>query len=175
MVKYGLAPLAPNDRSDIPRILLRNASTSPIRTYALAAALGLDAVCVPASRYTLQTTLDTMSEADALTMGTLYQRRLTFLHLGLVDALKRVIKEPPAEHTNTSSCSPESRKVVKGMWNEAVGIILSQNAPHQTPPNILIEHFGPMKNHIPCPRCKEEIQTRIADVIQSWVAVKRTI
>lgn len=175
LIKYGLPPITANDKSDIPRILVRLGSSAPIRVYALAAALGLDSVCVPVSQYTLQTTLDTVSEADALTMGTVYLRRLAFLHMGLTDALKQTIKEPPEEHTPHPSCPPEGRQLVKQMWDEAVGNILLQSAPHQTSPDALLGNFGPIKNNVECPRCKELIQTRISDVVQAWVSVKRTI
>lgn len=177
MSKYGLPAISSNDKSDLPRILIRLATSgsSPIKVYALAAAMGLDSVCVHVSQYTLQTTLDTVSEGDSLTMGVLYLRRLAFLHLGLAETLKSIIKDPPAEHSPLPSCTSEGRRALKLMWDEAVGIILSQSAPHQTPANKLIEHFGLIKNNTQCTRCKVQIQTRIAGLIQSWVTVKRTI
>lgn len=170
---YGIE-LGPHD-SDIGTLLLRYAPTRPLRVYSAAAAQGLDAVCVAASQYTLPYSLDTLSEADALTMGAVYLRRLFFLHQGRREALIRVIHDPPATHQPTTTCSMRNQEPVRSTWELATAEVMLAPLPHNTSPEMLIEGFGGLILRPSCELCRDQVRKRVSDVIKAWLAVKRTI
>jgi len=171
--KYGIG--LPDINSDVWTLLLRHARSQPLRAYAIAASHAVEPVCVSASQFTLNVSLSTLSEGDALIMGCIYLRRLTFLHLGRRDALKRVVSEPPARHTPTSTCSKRHQESVERAWNVGVADILVRNMPHNMPVDALIEAFGPVVNVTHCEICREHTRERISRLLAEWLAIKRTI
>lgn len=173
--KYGLPRVHTYDRSDIPSALMRYVSESPLRVYALAAENGLDSVCVLASQYTLDVTLDQVSEGDALTMGPLYLRRLCFLHVNRLETLRRLVTEPPDAHPKIPSCSMELQQGVRDAWMTAVGEIMKKATAHNTAASALKAALEPCEAASPCWECKKQVEVRIADVMDRWGPVKRTI
>ncbi|KAG9001925.1 hypothetical protein FRB94_000691 [Tulasnella sp. JGI-2019a] len=173
--KYGLPRVNTYDRSDIPTALMRYVTASPIRVYALAAENALDSVCILASQYTLDATLDQVSEADALTMGPVYLLRLCFLHMDRLDTLRRLVDTPPATHPLTPSCSMEFQRSVKEAWMTGVGQILMRATAHNTAATALEAAFEPCRVVSPCWECRQLVGARIADVVDQWGPVRRTI
>lgn len=172
LATYGLQP--PSAAHDIWTILLRQAPQEPLRVYALGAAHSIDSLCTLASQYTLTVPLSDITEADALAMGTIYLRRVFFLHLGRQDALRRTIRTPPPLHDDDDTCSVASRIVVRQRWLAAVGEILTGPQPQNTESGLLIARFAPLAA-LPCQKCKDSTQDRIARMVQEWAKVKRTI
>lgn len=171
--KYGLA--VPTASSEIWDVVLQHAHGHPIRVYAIAAANGIDSVCVAASQYTLGLTIYAISEADAVLMGPRYLRRLVFLHVGRRDALQRIIYPPPDRHTPGQECSSPNQDAVVGSWALAVADILTRPAPHSIQVNALIEVFGPLALGTACQTCQGHLRSRTHDVVQRWMAVRRTV
>jgi len=165
--KYGLP--APDEASEIWVSLLAHAPEHPYRVYAIGAANAPDLVCARASSFTLGLSLGFLTEADALTMGPIYLRRLSFLHAGRVQALKRIISPLPDQH---GDCELGDLPLA---WNEAVGqILLSPQLPNISVP-ILFTTFGPLVGTSECPQCNANIQARVTTLCEEWGSVSRTI
>lgn len=164
---YGLPPPGPS--SDIWPILLAHAPMHPIQVYAIAAANGSDIICIASSRYTLGTSLSFITEGDALMMGAVYLRRLAFLHVGRVEALKRMISTLPRLH---AGCPSTPLAVA---WNEGVAHVLLLPQPQNTPPSTLISTFEPLARQSECAVCKERLSTHVNDMCREWAAVSRAI
>jgi len=171
--KYGVPALTPNH--EIWATLLRHAPSAPLRVYVLAACYAMDSVCILASQYTLEVSLGTVTEADALTMGAIYLRRLFFLHLGRVEALKRVIKAPPEGHPIAPNCSLDAQRAIVRGWRMATASVMLADLPQNTSTNTLITTFGPLKSGSMCMKCKDLVQLRMTAMVQAWAEVKRTI
>jgi len=171
--KYGLS--LPPTGSDIWDLLLRQAPSDPFRVYAIGASIPLDSLCILASQYTLNTSPSTVTEADALTMGPIYLRRLSFLHLGRQEALRRVLKILPDEHLPTVSCPRAAQNSLRWAWQAAIGEILLQELPQNTSAGRLSSTFGRVSGMTTCVQCKENVQTQISRMMQSWAMVRQTI
>ncbi|KAG8923949.1 hypothetical protein FRC00_005661 [Tulasnella sp. 408] len=173
MPRYGLP--TPDPTNEIWTVLLRQAEVDPLRVYSLGAAHAVDTVCIQSSEHTLNTPLSNLSEADAMTMGAIYLRRLFFLHFGRVEALKRIVGPPPDTHADTTVCSEMVQRNVKKAWKAAVAELLLAETPQATAVSALVSAFGPIANSTQCLACKEKIQERIASVVQAWGNVKKII
>ncbi|KAG9001058.1 hypothetical protein FRB94_004951 [Tulasnella sp. JGI-2019a] len=172
--KYGIA--VPADPSaEIWSTLLLSARSNPIRAYSIAASHGVASVAKSASRYTLSTSLDTVSEGDALTMGPIYLRLLFFLHVGRQTALLRVIRTPPKEHLPTAACSISAQHRVVDAWSVVVAAITSGRRSHGTSSVALLEAFSPLIDKNTCELCRENAQSRISEMTEAWLAIRTTI
>jgi len=170
---YGI-PL-PGISSDVWGVLFRHAQSQPMRAFAIAASHSMEPVCVLISQLTLEVSLSSLSEADALVMGCIYLRRLVFLHLGRREALKRVVKEPPNRHAPNSSCSKKDQDAISRAWTIGVADVLIRDMPHNMPLDTLIEAFGPVVHVTHCDTCRNSTRERISKLLAEWLAVKRTI
>lgn len=171
--KYGLPIPHPGD--EIWTVLLKQVEVDPLRVYSLGAAHAVDVVCVQSSEHTLRTPLSNLTEADAMTIGAIYLRRLFFLHFGRLEAFKRIVASPPRTHTQTPACSEVTQRAVQKAWSAALADLLLAEMPHATPVASIVSAFGPIANSTQCLDCKEKIQERIAAVVQGWGNVKRYI
>ncbi|KAG9047784.1 hypothetical protein FS837_001492 [Tulasnella sp. UAMH 9824] len=171
--RYGLP--TPGPTNEIWTVLLRQAEADPLRVYSLGAAYAVDSVCTQSSEHTLNTPLSSLSEADAMTMGAIYLRRLFFLHFGRVEALKRILGPPPDTHPDSTACFEVTQRAVKKAWKAALAELLLAEMPQATPVSSIVSAFGPIANSTHCLVCKEKVQERIASVVQKWGNVKRII
>jgi len=171
--KYGIQ-LGDRD-SDINSLLIQYAPTQPFRVYTAAASHGIESVCVAASEYTLPHSLDALSEANALVMGAVYLRRLVFLHLGRREALIRVIRDPPATHQPTATCSIRDQEAVERTWAVTTAGVMISPMSHGTTPWMLIGAYSGLISKPNCETCRNEVRKRVSDVLREWLAVKRTI
>lgn len=165
----------PGPQSDIWTMILRHAPNHAITAYALAAQHNMEALCVEISPFTLAAPLDGVSEADALTMGPAYLRRLFFLHLGRRDALKRVIEVPPKQHRPRGNCSEESQKEVARAWALAVAEILVQPMLQNITVPQLRDALATTVQGRSCAVCIDNVRSRVGQVGDAWTAIKRTI
>jgi len=166
--KYGIP--VPEDESDIWSILIAHAPEHPLRVYGIGAANASESVCIQASPFTLGISLGFLTEADALTMGPDYLRRLTFLHVERVEALKEIISKPLEEH---GDCTV--RLEVSLAWREAAAQVLLAQQPQNLPASTLVATFGPVATAARCYQCTGIMQTRISTMCREWNSVPRTI
>lgn len=171
--KYGIA--IPKETSDVWSLVLQHAPIHPVRAYAIAATYSIDSCCVATSRYTLQVSLDALTEADALAIGSIYMRRLFLLHLGRREALKRVISQPPNQHAPLDSCSLTTQNEIGRSWAIAVANVLTRRMAHGTQFDILLEVLVPLVCETTCRWCQDNLRVRVSQVLREWLLVKRTI
>lgn len=103
----------------------------PIDTYALAGAHDLADVAVAASAHLLSFLLSTLSDELAERMGAVYLKKLFFLHLGRMDALKRVLITPPHTHPETAECSLAQQRCVMRAWALAAAHVMWDARPSE--------------------------------------------
>lgn len=173
LARYGIA--SPETDSDVWSLILEQAPHHPMHAYAICAGHAPESICVSASQYTLSTSPDSLTEADALTMGAIYLRRLFFLHLGRRDALKRVVQETPQHHSPRLDCSLQDQLAVMRRWELAVADVLVLPLPHNTPVEDLQQTFGSIAETTECMTCRSLIIGRTRDVCTAWLGIKRTI
>jgi hypothetical protein len=109
-----------------------------LEVYALAAAHDLHDLATAASRYLHALPLSTLTDADARRMGPVYLRKLFFLHLGRVDALKRLLTTGPVAHAPTSTCGFADQSAVTRAWSLGaayLGWCGRAGQPHRSRPN----------------------------------------
>lgn len=124
---YGLSAKRILPSTPLYAVLLYHAHLLPLEIYTLAAHHGLDELATSTSAHLLSFSLCTLTDKIAEAMGPVYLRRLFFLHLGRVDALKRVIRSPPIRHVPTSICDLAEQEKLATAWNLA-GLCLSNES-----------------------------------------------
>lgn len=115
--KYGLSVrtyLAP--ASPLSTLFLGSAPQAPIEFYASAGAYDLNHLAIPISSFLLSYSLASLTDELAVKMGPLYLKRLFFLHLGRVEALKRLLLPPPQPHVPTANCDFTEQKKLTRAW-----------------------------------------------------------
>jgi hypothetical protein len=115
--KYGLSVrtyLAP--ASPLSTLFLGSAPQAPIQFYAFAGAYDLNHLAVPISSFLLSYSLASLTDELVVKMGPLYLKRLFFLHLGRVEALKRLLLPPPHPHVPTANCDLTEQKKLSRAW-----------------------------------------------------------
>ena len=112
-------------------ILIR-APAEPLACYSLAAHAEIEELAIMVSPYTLSLPLSEVTDEDAMRIGPCYLKRIFFLHLGRVEALKRILFPPPNLHPSTDDCKAEDQRPVSRAWTVAVGE-MSWNLSPSTP------------------------------------------
>ena len=115
--KYGLSVetyLAPG--SPFYTLFLGTAPQAPIKFYAIAGAYNLPHLAIPISSFLLSYSLASLTDDVAVKMGPLYLKRLFFLHLGRVEALKRLLLPPPQPHVPNANCDFTEQKKLTRAW-----------------------------------------------------------
>lgn len=117
LASYGV-PVARHCAAATPiyAMILAYAPIAPVDVYALAASHDLYELAVPASAHLLGFPLANLSDEHAARMGPLYLKRLFFLHLGRIDALKRLLLPPPHPHAPTAECDFTEQKKLTRAW-----------------------------------------------------------
>jgi hypothetical protein len=93
-----------------------HAPAAPMVVYSFAGAHGLTQLAVAASAHLHNFPLPALDDALAERMGARYLRRLFFLHLGRIDALKRLLIAPPEEHPPNPVCNAGETKKMTRAW-----------------------------------------------------------
>jgi len=136
--KYGLSVrtyLAP--ASPLSTLFLGTAPQAPIEFYAFAGAYDLNHLAIPISSFLLSYSLASLTDELAVKMGPLYLKRLFFLHLGRIEALKRLLLSPPQPHVPNANCDFIEQKKLTRAWALASAYLAwdmrpgeSLNSPH---------------------------------------------
>ena len=110
-VETYLAPVSP-----FYALFLGTAPQAPIEFYAIAGAYNLMHLAIPISSFLLSYSLASLTDELVVKMGPLYLKRLVFLHLGRVEALKRLLLPPPQPHLPTANCDFTEQKKLTRAW-----------------------------------------------------------
>ncbi|TFK28792.1 hypothetical protein FA15DRAFT_583483 [Coprinopsis marcescibilis] len=114
---YGIFPkqrIVPS--TPLYNLLLSYAPLFPLELYALAASHDLYDLAVSTSSHLLSFPLFSLTDEMAEKIGSVYLKRLFFLHFGRSDALKRVLLPPPHPHPPTPWCDFTEQKKLTRAW-----------------------------------------------------------
>ena len=117
MAKYGISVkkhISPS--TPLYSLILSQAPIIPLEAYTLAAEHDIFDLAVPISSHLLSYDLSTITDVIAIRMGPVYLRRLFFLHLGRIEALKRLLLPPPHPHPETDGCDFKDQKKLTRAW-----------------------------------------------------------
>lgn len=156
------------------QVILALSPVSPIDFYSLAAAYDLHDLAVPISSHLLAFPLSSLTDQQAARMGPVYLRKMFFLHLGRVDALKRLLLPPPHPHAPTRGCDFTDQKKLTRAWALATAY-LAWDARPDLSASSMESALCPLVDHLSCDLCKTGLQDRIKQLIIQWSVVKTTI
>ncbi|KAH9948654.1 hypothetical protein B0H21DRAFT_707597 [Amylocystis lapponica] len=172
LVKYGIhikAHIAPG--TPLYSIILAQAPLAPMPMYALAAKHDLYELAVPISAHLLSFTLSALTDEQAAQMGSTYLRRLFFLHLGRIDALKRLLLEPPHLHPPTPTCDFVEQKKLTRAWALATAY-LAWDARPDLSISAMERALLPLGEQLSCEQCQNSLNERIKPLIVQWAIVR---
>lgn len=173
--RYGLSVqtyLAP--ASPFYTLFLGTAPRAPIDFYALSGAYNLQHLAIPISSFLLSYSLASLTDELAVKMGPLYLKRLFFLHLGRVEALKRLLLPPPQSHAPTANCDFTEQKKLTRAWALASAYLAWDVRPDLSTHTIEAA-LRPLGDCLPCGQCGQLLRERINHLVAQWSIVKRTV
>ncbi|EMD36429.1 hypothetical protein CERSUDRAFT_106319 [Gelatoporia subvermispora B] len=175
LCKYGmplkmlLAPSQP-----LFFLVLALAPLAPIQFYALAGAYDLDALAAPISSHLIAYQLSSVTEELAAAMGPVYLKRLFFLHLGRIDALRQLLLTPLYPHPRLVNCGFVEQKKLTRAWALATAYIAWEIRPDLSTRTVESALY-PLGDAMSCPDCKASLRSRVKDIIVQWTLVKESV
>jgi len=173
--RYGLSVetyLAP--ASPFYTLFLGTAPQAPIEFYAIAGAYNLPHLAIPISSFLLSYSLASLTDELAVKMGPLYLKRLFFLHLGRVEALKRLLLPPPQPHLPTANCDFTEQKKLTRAWALASAYLAWDVRPDLST-HAIEAALRPLSDYLLCDQCNQLLRERINHLVAQWSIVKRTV
>ncbi|KAJ3910222.1 hypothetical protein F5879DRAFT_563230 [Lentinula edodes] len=155
-------------------LLLSHAPLLPLNVYTLAAKHDLHHLAVSASPHLLSFSLLTLTDEMAKEIGSTYLRKMFFLHMGRVDALKRLLLQPPSPHAPIRGCVFADQRTLTRAWALASAYVAWDARPDISK-SFLESSLTPLAEHLTCKLCKKSLNERIRDLVVHWSIVKRTI
>ncbi|CAK5279345.1 unnamed protein product [Mycena citricolor] len=117
MLGYGLDPkttIIPS--TPLFSLILSQAPLFPLELYILAARYDMIDLATPTSSHLLGYPLSRLTDVDAEQMGSIYLKRLFFMHNGRIEALRRLLVSPPHPHAPTGTCDFSDQKGLNRAW-----------------------------------------------------------
>ncbi|KDQ56995.1 hypothetical protein JAAARDRAFT_280219 [Jaapia argillacea MUCL 33604] len=151
--------------------LLLVAPLDPLKIYTLAASHDLHELAVATSSHLLSFPLASLTDDDAMRIGPVYLKRLFFLHLGRIEALKRVILPPPHPHPPIQGCSFDDQKKLLRVWALAAAYLAWDCKP-DLPISTIKATMEPLTNELNCQLCKSALQEKLKTLVAQWAGVK---
>lgn len=173
-------------------LLLSHAPMRPIDSYALAAHHGLEDLAVAISPHLLSFSLPSLSDSLAARIGSVYLKRLFFLHYGRMEALKGLLLHPPSPHPETPDCDTNQQQKLTRVWALASAHLVWDARPsalyslhvnHHEISNLSSHHsdlstslmqtaLSPLENELTCQLCRRALRQRIQRLVAEWSSVK---
>ncbi|KAH9983219.1 hypothetical protein BJV74DRAFT_777565 [Russula compacta] len=170
--KYGLSVqtyLAP--ASPFYTLFLGTAPQAPIDFYAISGAYDLLHLAIPISSFLLSYSLASLTDELAVKMGPLYLKRLFFLHLGRIEALKRLLLPPPQPHVPTANCDFTEQKKLTRAWALASAYLAWDVRPDLST-HAIEAALRPLGDYLACDQCTQLLRERINNLVAQWSKVK---
>ncbi|EIW80441.1 hypothetical protein CONPUDRAFT_144529 [Coniophora puteana RWD-64-598 SS2] len=104
-------------------------------------------------------------------IGSVYLKRLFFLHLGRTEALKRILLQPLQMHTPTASCSIHNQRQVARAWAFASAQLAWEARPDLSI-RFIESALGPLEVQLTCDQCRDRLKAHMETVKIQWSAVK---
>jgi len=173
--KYGVSvKTAVSPKSLLHAMLLSHAPTNALELYTIAAENELHDLAISTSPHLLSLSLSELTDEIAQRMGPIYLKKLFFLHLGRVDALKRLMLSPPPNHAPTPDCGFAGQGKVTRAWALAAAY-LGWDARPDIAASTIEATLRPLVGDLECNPCREALNAHIKSLVVNWSVVKRTI
>ncbi|TFK83994.1 hypothetical protein K466DRAFT_239884 [Polyporus arcularius HHB13444] len=175
MAKYGITPkdhILPS--KPLFALILNQAPIQPILAYCIAASHDITDMAVPVSSHTLSLQLQYLTHEVVVKIGPIYLRRLFFLHLGRLEALRRLLLPQPHLHPSTTTCDFADQKRLARAWILASGHLAWGDRPDISA-SAIESVLQPLANYLTCQLCKTNLMECIKQLIVRWAMVKRSI
>jgi hypothetical protein len=169
-----------------------HAPLEPLKLYTLAGQHSIDSLAVGVSSHLLGLDLSEITDQMATTMGSVYLKRLFFMHKGRLARLKNVLARPPSLHDSKLAkvCDIATRAAVRNRWT----VLVTSLAWDATPGKFRRAHWDVLPTHhdliadisphaiqahlrstgeaLPCPQCQHSWQERTVEAATEWATVK---
>lgn len=152
-------------------LILSYAPLYPLQLYALAAHHDLSDLAVPISSHLLSFSLPQLEDSMAERIGPIYLKRLFFLHFGRMEALKRILLNPPHPHAPTSYCDFTDQKKLTRAWALA-SAYLAWDARPDISTSAMESALNPLIEHLSCELCKQSMRERVKNLVVQWSVVR---
>lgn len=170
--KYGLSDqCALASHSPLSQVLFSYAPICPLDVYTLAASHNAMNLATAASSHLVSFPLSSLTDETAERIGSTYLKKLFFLHLGRIEALKRLLVSPPATHAPTKTCSYTDQQAVARAWALAAAY-LSWEARADTSMSTISSTFTSIGGKLSCDGCQTALDIRVRSLLRDWTMVK---
>lgn len=172
---YGIplhAQLSPG--TSLYSLLKSYAPLVSLDLYILAARHDLYDLAALASQYLHSLSLASLTDDIAFQMGAIYLKRLFFLHYGRIDALKRILLDPPRPHTQTQQCDSVQQQRLTRAWALASASLV-WDAKADLSISAIESTLTPLEDDMTCDLCQVALKDRIKTLVVEWLNVNRTI
>ncbi|GJE88541.1 hypothetical protein PsYK624_046240 [Phanerochaete sordida] len=175
LAKYGLSvqTYVTSPRS-LFNVLASRIATDPLQFYALAGHHDLYALASRASVHLVGHKASDIPMPVAERMGPIYLNRLLALHQARQEALKAILRAPPAPHPPTDACGADGHAALARAWSFVAAYLIWEMRPDMTTISLELT-VGRLSRDISCPLCKTSFHARLAEVIAAWASVPRCI
>ncbi|KZP23315.1 hypothetical protein FIBSPDRAFT_701262, partial [Athelia psychrophila] len=157
--------------SSLCDMLLSYAPARAFDVYTLASQHNLHGLAVAASAHLCAFPLYDPTDEMAQRVSAVYLKKLFFLHLGRIEALKGLVFPPSHPHDSVPGCSPEKREAVSRAWSLAA-INLTMDANVDLKESGIRTAFRPLAYDLTCDLCRITIAARIDVLNWRWSTVK---
>lgn len=119
MPEYSLTParVIESDTALYADLMTQYAPIKALELYALAGKHAIEPLAVDVSSHLLGLNLSEITDELATTMGSVYLKRLFFMHKGRVERLKSLLAKPPSLHVDKAAdCDFEKQSALRRKW-----------------------------------------------------------
>ncbi|KAH6913016.1 hypothetical protein BKA70DRAFT_1559429 [Coprinopsis sp. MPI-PUGE-AT-0042] len=175
MQQYNLSPselIQPGTPLYV-HLMSGHAPFHPLKLYTLAAKHGIEPLAVGVSSHLLGLSLSEITDDDATAMGSVYLKRLFFMHKGRTERLKNILVKPPTLHEleTVEGCDITMQAALRRKWALLV-TSLAWDAKPDISPRTIQEHFRSTGEVIQCSQCRQSWRERSVGVATEWATVK---
>ncbi|KAH6911576.1 hypothetical protein BKA70DRAFT_1268139 [Coprinopsis sp. MPI-PUGE-AT-0042] len=156
-------------------LMTQHAPLQALQLYALAGKHGIEPLAVDVSSHLLGLNLSEITDEVATAMGSVYLKRLFFMHKGRVERLKSVLAKPPLLHADkVADCDSDKQGALRRKWALLV-TSLAWDARPDISPHAIKQHLRITGDSIPCKSCRSGWMERVGEASTEWATVKFTI
>ncbi|KAL4244689.1 hypothetical protein ABKN59_010251 [Abortiporus biennis] len=173
--KYGI----PLDQAITPskplfEYIMSQAPRQPMDVYICAASHGLHSLAVSVSSYLLSHEISSITDDQANRMGVVYFKKLVLLHNHRVNALKKLLLDPPGEHPSTLDCGFVEQQQLTRAWALATAYLAWEIRPDQSA-NLIQNTLSSLGSRLSCKACQNKLNLRIQEILTKWITAPRSI
>ena len=173
--------------------LLSQSPAAPLEFYATAGHHNLWELAAAISPHLLNLPLSSIEDGLDSRMGAFFLKKLFFLHLGRIDALKRLLLPPPQGHPPTLECDLFEQKKLTRAWALASAYLAWDARPGTSTPVCCCVYartltrrlagidlsttaielaLRPLGDHLSCETCRTTLYERVKQLMVQWSLVK---